>query len=211
MTHPALCGIPNVGQGKTGNLPKPLDWNPRVASFGSLLDLSVPLSSFAVPCQLGCQSNYAEYYVRGVCFPVGQNSLCLDSPYYFSVKPCVLAVCIAPHRYISRAALSPPACIHRTLRPNDLSVTCITDRAFRSFHFCASWRTISHIPAHAPQNDLFLEVTPLKINHPTPPPPHSRSESIAEWAPKEHLQQNQFPRSKNVSRNPKPSTRGLSR
>src|SRR5215218_6461651 len=53
----------------------------------------------------------------GVRFPVGLNSLRLNSPCYLSVKPGILAACIAPHQYLSGAAVSPPVCLHRTLRP----------------------------------------------------------------------------------------------
>src|SRR5438067_10994681 len=77
----------------------------------------------------------------GGCFPVGLNSLRLTSPCYFLVKPGILAACIAPHQYLSGAAISPPVCIHRTLRPNDSSSTCIGNGIFHPFHHHASWRT----------------------------------------------------------------------
>jgi hypothetical protein len=77
----------------------------------------------------------------GDTFPVGLNSLCLNSPCYLLVKLSFLAACIAPHWYLSRAAISPPACIYRTLRPNDSSPTCIGDGIFHPFHLHASWRT----------------------------------------------------------------------
>src|SRR5262245_30061871 len=56
----------------------------------------------------------------GVDFPVGRNPLRLDSPCDLSVKPRLLAAWVGPHGYISGAALSPPALIHRQLRPKDL-------------------------------------------------------------------------------------------
>jgi hypothetical protein len=104
--------------------------------------MNQPSSSFAAPCSRGpLPHKYAEYYVAGGNFPVGQNSLCLDSPYYLLAKHGILAVCIAPHRYLSGPAISPRTCIHPALRPNGSSPTCIGDGAFRSFHLCASWRT----------------------------------------------------------------------
>src|SRR4051794_32164033 len=74
-------------------------------------------------------------------FPVGLNSLRLHSPCYLTVKPGVLAACIAPHRYLSRPAISPPPCIRRALRSNDSSPTCIGEGVFHPFHLYASWRT----------------------------------------------------------------------
>jgi hypothetical protein len=95
------------------------------------------------------ESRYARYYVTGGAFPVGLNSLCLNSPCYLLVKPGVLAACIAPHRYLSGAAISSPACIHRTLRPNDSSPTCIGEGIFHPFHQHASWRTRLSLSSNA--------------------------------------------------------------
>src|SRR2546426_5017006 len=97
---------------------------------------------FAVPCSRGpLPREYAEYYVTGGHFPVGQNPLCLNSPCYLSVKPGILAVCIAPHQYLSGPAISPQVCICLTLRPIDSSLACTSGGIFRPFHHCASWRT----------------------------------------------------------------------
>jgi hypothetical protein len=52
-----------------------------------------------------------------------------------------------PHRYLSGAALSPPGCISRTLRPNGSSPACTGDGDFLPFHHCASWRTVKSPPA----------------------------------------------------------------
>src|SRR5215472_8779787 len=83
----------------------------------------------------GCADDCGE----GRRFSVGQNPLRLNSPCLPFVKPGVLAVCLAPHQYLSGAALSPPACIYRQLRPNDASSACtdggVTDpRSFHPFH-----------------------------------------------------------------------------
>jgi hypothetical protein len=77
----------------------------------------------------------------GGSFPVGLNSLRLNLPCYFSVKPGVLAACISPHRYLLGPAISPLLCIQQALRPKDSSPTCIGDGIFHPFHQHASWRT----------------------------------------------------------------------
>jgi hypothetical protein len=48
--------------------------------------------SFAVPCIRVCYFRLCRYYVTGGTFPVGRNSLRLDSPWYLLVKPGVLAI-----------------------------------------------------------------------------------------------------------------------
>ena len=45
-----------------------------------------------------------------------------------------------------RGSYFTPACIHRTLRPNDLLPACIGDGIFHPFHLRASWRTSTIIP-----------------------------------------------------------------
>jgi hypothetical protein len=65
----------------------------------------------------------------------------LNSPCYLFAKPGVSAVCIAPHQYLSGAAFSPPVCICRPLRPNDMPTACTVGRAIRPFQSRASWRT----------------------------------------------------------------------
>ena len=114
----------------------------------------------------------------GDTFPVGLNSLRLSSPCYLLVKPGILAACIAPHQYLSGAAISPPVCIHRTLRPNDSSSTCIGNGIFHPFHHHASWRTsnitslpnqvaqrIGKVPPHTDQDDLRLEMRPCEVDY----------------------------------------------
>jgi len=98
----------------------------------------------------------------GGCFPVGLNSLRLTSPCYFLVKPGILAACIAPHQYLSGTAISPPVCIHRTLRPNDSSSTCIGNGIFHPFHHHASWRTsnITSLPNHLSRKITKILVVP---------------------------------------------------
>jgi hypothetical protein len=77
----------------------------------------------------------------GGFFPVGLNSLRLNLPCYFSVKPGVLAACISPHQYLLGPAISPLLCIQQALRPKDSSPTCIGDGILHPFHQHASWRT----------------------------------------------------------------------
>jgi hypothetical protein len=84
------------------------------------------------------------------------------SPCSFFTKPGVLAVCFAPHQYLSGPAISPSVCIRRQLRPKSASAACTTDGAtalqggIRSFHHRASWRT------HAPSSSGRL--MRLKVN-----------------------------------------------
>ena len=102
--------------------------------------------------------------LTGGSFPVGLNSLRLDSPWYLLVKPGFLKVLHTSHQYLSGAAISPPACIHRTLRPNDLVPTCIGSRVFHSFHLCASWRT--YVPHSSPRRATCTAPLQMRI---TPP------------------------------------------
>ena len=51
-----------------------------------------------------------------------------SSPCYLFVKPRLLAACVAPHGYLSGPAISPPVCIHRQLRPNDMPASCKAGR-----------------------------------------------------------------------------------
>ena len=60
----------------------------------------------------------------GVPFPVGLNPLRLNSPCDSSAKPRILAACVAPHGYLSGAAVSPRVCIRPQLRPNDSPPAC---------------------------------------------------------------------------------------
>src|SRR5262245_56546740 len=60
---------------------------------------------------------------RGHRFP-WVDPLRWDSPCYLFVKPGFWAACIAPHPYLSGAAVSPPASIRRQLRPKDASPAC---------------------------------------------------------------------------------------
>jgi hypothetical protein len=58
-----------------------------------------------------------------------------------SAKPHFFAACIAPHGYLSGAAISPRVCIRPTLRPNGSSPACTGEGDFLSLRHCASWRT----------------------------------------------------------------------
>jgi hypothetical protein len=78
---------------------------------------------------------------------------------------------------------------HRTLRPNGSMPTCIGSGDFLSFHFCASWRTIGHIPSHRPQNNFPLKLAPLEVHHTASLPPHAQWSSIADYPSSENLQQ----------------------
>jgi len=85
----------------------------------------------------------------------------LNSPCHRSVKPGLLAVYLAPHRYLSGPTLSPPVCIRRRLRPKDAWPTCIGQGAtglvpFRSFHRHTSWRT----PAASPHRSGCARAAP---------------------------------------------------
>ena len=48
---------------------------------------------------------------------------------------------------------------------------------------------IRDIPPHCPQVDFPLELTPRKIDHTAPPPPHNQGSSIAEHLLQAKLQQ----------------------
>ena len=49
---------------------------------------------------------------------------------------------------------------------------------------------IRDVPSYAPQNDLPLELTALKVAHATTPPPLDQEKSIAEHSLSEKLRQN---------------------
>jgi hypothetical protein len=133
---------PECQQGKAGHLLKPLDWYCHVTNLGNHWYSELTFGSFAPPYCLGpVPPDYADYYVGGGLFPVGRTSLRLDSPYYSSVKRRILAVCLAPHGYLSGPAFSPQGSLSLALRSNDSSPTCIGYGDFLSFHLCASWRT----------------------------------------------------------------------
>jgi hypothetical protein len=109
-----------------------------------------PRSSFEDGYTIGCgrcpvdpvgEARYARYNVAGRHFAVGLNPLRLHSPCDPLAKPGLLAACIAPHRYLSGAAISPRVCIGPTLRPNGSSPTGIGGGDFLSFHHHASLRT----------------------------------------------------------------------
>jgi hypothetical protein len=68
----------------------------------------------------------------------------VDSPCGPSAKPGILAACIAPHQYLSGAALSPPGCLHRTLRPNGSVPAADKHEAFPSL---PSLRFVAHSAA----------------------------------------------------------------
>src|SRR5262245_65681092 len=81
---------------------------------------------------------------RGQRFP-WVDPLRWDSPCYLFVKPGFLAACIAPHPYVSGAAVSPPASIRRQLRPKDAPPACTgggaTEEPFAHSFRVISWRT----------------------------------------------------------------------
>ena len=88
---------------------------------------------------------YARYYLTGGEFPVGLNSLRLDSPCNLLVKLDFLAACIAPHQYLSGPAISPLPCIQQALRPNDSPSTHIGGGAT---DFCHSLILLLRLVAH---------------------------------------------------------------
>ena len=51
---------------------------------------------------------------------------------------------------------------------------------------------IGDIPANRPEDDIVLEMTAFKVDHPTSPLPHRAEKSIAEQITKENLRQNPF-------------------
>src|SRR5439155_1542669 len=55
--------------------------------------------------------------VTGGWFPEGRNPLRLDSPCYLFAKHGLLGACVAPHRYLSGPALSPPGGIPGSYGP----------------------------------------------------------------------------------------------
>jgi hypothetical protein len=129
-----------------------------ITSFGLANGSVQPRSSFGITSTIGCgrcpvdlvrDARYARYNVAGGHFPVGLNPLRLHSPCDLLAKPGLLAACIAPHPYLSGPAISPPVCIHRTLRPNGSSPTGIGDGDFLSFHCCTSWRTVMSVSSVA--------------------------------------------------------------
>src|SRR5262249_46342192 len=69
-------------------------------------------------------------------------------PYSFFIKPGLLAAYVTPHRYLSEAAISPPACIHRQLRLNDAPSTCIPGGTTGLHHSSIpSTRLVAHMPS----------------------------------------------------------------
>jgi hypothetical protein len=97
----------------------------------------------------------ARYRTRG---PLSRRSYrFVDSPCDLSAKPGLLAACLAPHRYLSGPAISPPVCIHRALRPNGSSPTGIGGGDFLSFPHHASWRTpvIGTVKRHVPGREAI--------------------------------------------------------
>src|ERR671914_247684 len=63
-------------------------------------EMKLHLGSVAVPYHPKVSPlGYARYYVTGGEFPVGLNSLHLNSPCNLLVKPDFLAACISPHQY----------------------------------------------------------------------------------------------------------------
>jgi hypothetical protein len=98
-------------------------------------------------------SGYARYYVAG-----GELSRRLNpASFVLTMRSLSQARPFGGlHRAssgLSGAAVSPPVCIHRTLRPKGSSPACTSNGIFHPFHHHASWRTtllssfavISHI------------------------------------------------------------------
>ena len=115
--------------------------------------------------------------MAGVLFPVGFLSLRLLTMCVLSAKPGLLAACIAPHPYLSGAAISPPVCIRRTLRPNGSSPACTGDGDFLSLHHCASWRTDPAIPLHVIRPSALLLPQLASVARPTPAPANPSGDS----------------------------------
>src|SRR5262245_28432126 len=93
---------------------------------------------------------------RGQRFP-WVDPLRWDSPCYRFVKPGFWAACIAPHPYLSGAAISPPASIRRQLRPKDAPPACTGGGATEG-PFAHSFRVLSGRTGEAPP--VLQEVTP---------------------------------------------------
>jgi hypothetical protein len=105
---------------------------------------------------------YAAYDVAGGAFPVGENPLRVNSPGDLSAKPGFLAVCIAPHRYLSGPALSPQECILLTRRPKGSSPAWTVEGTFHPFHRRASWRTNQTLSPSTTIRSLHLPALRLR-------------------------------------------------
>jgi hypothetical protein len=119
LTHPALCGIPTDNRVIWVACCNRLVGNKRYPASVTLWNQqNLRVRSLSRVTQ-GASHRLCKILRDRGLFPVGLNSLCLNSPCNLLVKPGILAACITPHQYLSGAAFSPPACIHRTLRSND--------------------------------------------------------------------------------------------
>src|SRR5262249_16122874 len=81
----------------------------------------------------------------------------------FFIKPGLLAAYVTPHRYLSEAAISPPACIHRQLRLNDAPSTCIPGGTTGLHHSSIpSTRLVAHMPGGLTSTALSSASSPAK-------------------------------------------------
>ena len=93
----------------------------------------------------------------GVIFPKVFRHF-VYSPCNLLVKPGLLVACIAPHQYLSGAAISPPGCIPGRYAPKTQLLLKIGS-GISPFQFCASWRTSSDNSCHPvafPSSNWFL-------------------------------------------------------
>jgi hypothetical protein len=126
-TQAALCGIPNAARlsrwpsGAVG-LGGPVHGSPDEARR-RLGFVRRPPQCFVSATQGRGLLSFGQPGA-GVTFPVGPNTLQVDSPCNLSVKPRLLAACVGPHGYISGAAFSPRAIIRQQLRPKDSLPAC---------------------------------------------------------------------------------------
>ena len=108
MTLSTLCGIPTGGRVVQVDLSHPSGGDTRMPHLGHPLEHSLPLDAVAAPsCKVLRQGADFPWVFRRFVY----------SPCTLLAKPGVLAACLAPHRYLSGAAVSPPVCIRWPLRP----------------------------------------------------------------------------------------------
>ena len=116
LTHP-LFAVPDWRAGSLSSLPPP--WG-LVAMTPPWQDESLPdghrLQSLSRQSWTLLQA-MQDITGEGLYFPKVFHPFVYSSC-DLSAKPDCLAACIAPHRYLSGAALSPLGCIPQTLRPN---------------------------------------------------------------------------------------------
>jgi hypothetical protein len=83
---------------------------------------------------------------QGSVFPKVETRFVGTRPAPSSSSPACWRHCLAPHRYLSGPAVSPPVCIHRQLRPNDAPATCIASGATDSCPFAHSTNALRGAP-----------------------------------------------------------------